>query len=416
MEKGSSIKKTEIISVLNQVRLKHIAISIKGVNNNTIVSGFITKSDSNYVTIFFDKIPDLVPIKNLKLTFEYSRFFYSSDFVDLRVLSLPLKSIDISLPEGMTSHAMRKFTRVSLPKDGIKMAILSLESSSDATPTSKPNIEELPPNMQKIYMELNQESPDIKGIVQMIGEELSRYSNFYKTNIFKDINSLSPLEKVVYRYQKTFWINDTDNLNNYVHLGAKYNIIGYEKYFEMAGKTLSPEILEQIRANYLNRNVISYCMVPILIGDLVSGVIEVSVPTDPKYKHLTIYDIYYIKGLADILGEVVVKSKMKTASESDTFSVIDISMGGLLANTKNVYLARSYNENAVVKLALYMNDKQIEVTSRIVRYDYIPGENAGLNIAFEFLSLNEEIKAEIGNFIRNFLKLSVRSEAAGANS
>ncbi|NPV01585.1 MAG: PilZ domain-containing protein [Brevinematales bacterium] len=120
--------------------------------------------------------------------------------------------------------------------------------------------------------------------------------------------------------------------------------------------------------------------------------------------------------MADILGEVVVKSKMKTASESDTFAVIDISMGGLLANTKNVYLARSYNENAIVKLGLSLNDKQIEVTSRIVRYDYIPGENAGLNIAFEFLSLNEETKADIGNFIRNFLKLSVKSEAAGANS
>ncbi|OHD56266.1 MAG: hypothetical protein A2Y33_00415 [Spirochaetes bacterium GWF1_51_8] len=411
-----SIKKSEIVSVLNQVRLKHIGVSVKGMNNNTIISGFVTKSDSNYMTIFFDKIPDLIPIKNLKLTFEYNRMFYSSEPADLRSLSLPLKNIDMLIPEGMSSHLMRKYTRVQLPQDGIKMAILSLESSSDQPQPSKPNMEELPPNMQKIYIELSGENPDIKKIVQMIGEELSRYSSFYKTNIFKDINSLSPLEKVVYHYQKTFWINDTDNLNNYVHLGAKYNIIGYEKYFEMAGKTLSPEILEQIRANYLNRNVISYCMVPILIGDLVSGVIEVSVPNDPKYKHLTIYDIYYIKGLADILGEVVVKSKMKTATESDAFSVIDISMGGLLANTKNVYLARSFPENSIVKLALFVNDKKVEVTARIVRYDYIPGENAGLNIALEFLTLTEENKAEIGNFIRNFLKISVKSEAPGASS
>ncbi len=76
----------------------------------------------------------------------------------------------------------------------------------------------------------------MKKIIGMIGDELGRYSNRFKINLFKEVNNLSPIEKVVNNYRKTFWIGDTDNLNNYIHLGDKYSIIGYEKYFELIKK------------------------------------------------------------------------------------------------------------------------------------------------------------------------------------
>ncbi len=413
MEKDIS-RKNEIVTIFNHLRLKHIAVNIKNRDNQRIISGFVTKSDSDYVSIFFDSIPDVLPVKNLSLAFEYNRNFYSSSPINLRLLNVPLKSIDVMMPELLSHHLLRKYTRVDMSGDIMRMYIKRLDTPSSEA-ASKVNIDELPPTLKGLYMELTQEEPDIKRIAEMIGQELGRFSNRFKTNIFKGDTNLTPLEKVVATYKKTFWIGDTDNLNNYVHLGDKYNIIGYEKYFELIKKTLSPDVLEQIRDNYVGRGISSYCMVPVLIGDRVAGVIEVSVPANsPEFKKLSIYDIFYIKGLADIMGEVVVKTKSADMSQEETFSVINFSMGGILASTKNIYLTRSFRENSVVILTLVLDSKEIDVSARVVRYDYIPGENAGLNVAFEFLNLSEDSKAEIGKFIRKFLRISVKDDASGS--
>lgn len=404
------IKKNEVVALLNHLRLKHIAVRVKDEKESILVNGFITKSDNNYLSIYFETIPDIINLKNLKLSFEYNRNFYTSDKTEIKLLNIPLKNIELNIPEKLSFHLLRKFTRVNIPSEVIALNITGLESGSSPI-TQNINIEELPGNLKSIYVELLEEKPDLKKIVTMIGNELSRFTNRFKTNIFKDLNSLSPLEKVVQYYKKTFWISDTDNLNNYVHLGGKYNMIGYEKYFELVKKTLSPEILEQIRHNYISRNITSYCMVPVLIGDRVVGVIEVSVPEDAKYKKLTIYDIFYIKGMADILAEVVVKSKAFSEEEGE-FEVIDVSMGGILASTKNIYLPRSYAENAIVNLQLKLESNEVKTTARVVRYEYIPGENAGLNVAFEFLGIGEEAKTEIGKFIRKYMKqLNIKDQS-----
>jgi len=96
------------------------------------------------------------------------------------------------------------------------------------------------------------------------------------------------------------------------------------------------------------------------------------VPEDGVYKHLTIYDIFYIKGLADILGEVVVKSKSSGVGSEDVFTVQDISMGGLLASTKNIYLTRTFQENSVVKMDLKMDNNGALKESK-------PRENRGFS-------------------------------------
>lgn len=404
-------KKNEIVAVLNNLRLKHVQVYMKDQNSETFMNGFITKADNNYISLFFEKVPDLMPLKNITINFEYNRSFYTSSDTSLRLFNMSVKNIEFSAPEILKYHPLRKFTRVSLPPESLKLYIAKIESKAgDAIPGKATNIDELPPNLKKMYMELMADEPDLKMVLSMISDELKRYSSRFKTNIFKDMEGLSPLEKVVFAYKKTFWISDTDNLNNYVHLGDKYGIIGYEKYFELVKKPISPDILEQIRANYLNRGIISYCMVPILIGERVVGVIEVSVSDEGNYKNMTIYDIYYIKGLADILAEVYVKSKTADMSDDSSFSVQDISMGGILASTKNIYLTRSIGENSVVKLKLVMDGKEIMLDSRVVRYDYIPGQNAGLNVAFEFLTITNEDKAEIGNFIRKYLKMGPEAE------
>ncbi len=396
------IKKNEIVALFNHLRLKHIAVKIKDNSENLILNGFITKSDASYMSVYFENIPDSISLKQLKVSFEYNRNFYTSDNTEIKLLNIPMKNVELNIPDKLNFHLLRKFTRVNLPPEVMRINITGIESGSSQV-SQNINIEELPGNLKNIYIELLEDKPDLKKIVTMIGNELSRFTNRFKTNIFKDVNSLSPLEKVVQYYKKTFWISDTDNLNNYVHLGGKYNMIGYEKYFELVKKTLSPDILEQIRNNYLSRSISSYCMVPVLIGDRVVGVIEVSVPEDPKYKKLTIYDIFYIKGMADILAEVVVKSKTFTEDSSE-FEIIDVSMGGILASTKNIYLPRSYAENAILNMQLKLDDAEVNTTARVVRYEYIPGENAGLNVAFEFIGIGDDAKTEVGKFIRKYMK------------
>lgn len=403
-------KKNEIVNIFNNLRLKHVVVKVNH-DSQLVLNGFITKADSNYISIYFESVPDVLPLKKLSISFELNGYFYNTEILSLRALNIPLKSLELHMSEVLYIHSMRKFTRVDLPTGKAQVFISQIEDT-EKKPSAGINVDELPATLKKIYLELTEDEPDLKKIIGMIGEELGRFSNRFKINLFKEVNTLNPLEKVVFTYKKTFWISDTQNLSNYVHLRDKYNIIGYEKYFEMIQKSLSPDTLEQVRNSYLSKAIGSYCMVPILIGDRVSGVIEVSVPSEnDKFKSLTIYDIFYIKGLADILAEVVVKSKVGKMQENN-FEISDISIGGVLAETKNIYLARSLKEDSIVKLTLKLDEKSIEVTARIVRYDYIPGKNAGLNVAFEFVALGESQKAGVGHFIRTYLQEKMKKQGA----
>jgi hypothetical protein len=375
---------------------------------------FIAKADNNVLTLLFDKTPDDISLKDLVVSFEFNKNFYSSAETSIRMISVPLKSIELFPIEKMSFHAMRRYTRVEVP-DNIEMLIRKVEKEPGES-VSTFDMSELPATLRNIYTELKGESPDIKKIGGMVGEELTRFSNRYKINIFKDNGPKSPLEKVVAYYKKTFWVEDTDNMNNYIHLRDKYNVIGYEKYFELSKKQLAPDILEEVRHNYLNRGISSYAMVPILIGEKVVGVIEVSVPSEGNFKKLSVYEIFYIKGLADILGEVIVKAKGGSSGAYSGFKIIDISLGGILANTKDVYLAHNVKENSMVQLVLRYQGKEIEVKSRVIRYNYIPGENAGLNVAFEFNLPDESVKVEIGGLIRSFLKIAMEKQQTAKNS
>lgn len=404
------VQKNEIVTILNHMRLKHLGISLRDKDQKITLNCFISRVDANSVTVIFDKIPDIIPIKNLIMLFEYNKNYYSTSETALRILNLPLKSMELINVDKMFYHPMRKYTRVDVP-ESIEIMIKSVENPGQEQHAI--NIDELPATLRNIYMELKGTNPDIKKIITMIGEELTRFTTRYRINVFKDASSLLPLEKVVSFYKKTFWIEDTDNLNNYIHLRDKYNVIGYEKYFELAKKQLSPDILEEVRTNYLSRSIGSYAMVPIVVGEKVMGVIEVTVPNESGMKKLSVYEIFYIKGLADIMGEVLVKAKSGSSGEYSQFNIIDISLGGLLANTSNVYLAHNIKENSIVNLGLRFEEKEMEIRSKVVRYHYIPGEAGGLNIAFEFIIPDESVKVEIGNLIRKFLKISMEKSKTG---
>jgi hypothetical protein len=84
--------------------------------------------------------------------------------------------------------------------------------------------------------------------------------------------------------------------------------------------------------------------------------------------------------------------------------VIDISMGGALANTKNLYLTHTIKENSIVVVELMAFEKNYEFRSRVVRYNYIPGENAGLNVAFEFIVDTDAKKSELEEVLKKFIK------------
>lgn len=395
-------QRNEIVALLNNIRLKHLTVALREKERKFSTSGFVTKADTNSISIFFEQIPDFVPLKNLKLSFDYNRNFYSSITTNVKQLNIPLKNIEILLPEKLFYHSIRKFTRVDVAEI-LQFNIKKVESKSQEGNINI-NVDELPATLRNIYLELQVESPDLKKIIGMIGDELSRYTNRFRINLFKDMSNLSPIEKVVNIYKKTFWIGDTDNLNNYLHLGDKYSIIGYEKYFELIKKAMAPDILEQIRQNYISKGIDSYAMVPIIVGERVVGVIEVSVPNDPAYKKLTIYEIFYIKGLADILGEVIVKSQGEVQNANTNFKVVDVSIGGILANTKNIYLTHSIKENNIVLVNLKADDKNLDIPSRVVRYHYMPGENAGLNVAFEFIYDEDSKKNDLSNLIKKYVK------------
>lgn len=403
MEKTMN-KRNEIVNILNHVRLKHVLVYAKTAELGEFAKGYLTKTDTNSISMLFEQVPACLPLKSSEIHFEYANEFYRTPPLSIRNYNGMIKTVEMNLPDELSVHSIRKFTRVNLPGDRVKLAVTSIESpaSPEKSVLKDINIDELPPNLKRIYLELLEEEPDLKKVIAMVGEELRRYSTRFRTNIFKDTQNLAPLEKVVYRYKKTFWISETENMNSYVHLGGKYNLIGYEKYFEMINKPVSPPLLEQIRANYLDRGVVSYCLVPVLIGERVAGVIEVTVMAADTNKKLTIYDIFYIKGLADILGEVVVKSR-GSGDESD-FQVQDISLGGISAMTKNVYLTRSFTENAVAKIDLQLGSETLSTAARVVRCEYVPGETGGLNVAMEFLAMGEQERAMIGKFIRTYLK------------
>ncbi len=396
-------QRNEIVSLFNKLRLNRVKVRLENEEKKFSLPAFITKADPSLIGLFYDGMPEFLPLKNVKICFDLNNNFYSSEPVSIRLINTSLRNVEINLPERLLFHSVRKYPRISGFEE-IRVFIKNIETT-EVTKTPVVNLAELPATLRSIYLEVQNEKPDVKKVIKMIGEELSRFSNRFRINLFKDVSKLTPIENVVNIYKKTFWVGDTDNLTSYVHLGEKYGVVGYEKYFEIVGKKVNPQVLEQIRQTYVSKGIMSYCMVPIIIGDRVFGVIEVSVPNDPKYKILSIYEIFYIKGLADIVGEVIVKTQSTSESSDVLFSVVDLSMGGILANTRNVYITHYIKENSVVVLSLKYKDKLLNIKSRVVRYHYISGENAGLNVAFEFFIDDEETRQELSNLIKTLSKV-----------
>lgn len=407
MEKEIS-QRNEIISMFNKLRLSRKEVRLEHNDLKFKLKGFITKADPSVLSVFYDGSPSFIPLKGIRVCFDFTNNFYSSEETSVRIVNTGLRNIEFNLPDKLYFHPVRKHERIEGLEE-IKVYIKNIETS-ELTKSTSVNLAELPATLRSIYLELQTEKPDVKKIIKMVGEELARFSNRFRINLFKDLSKLTPIENVVNVYKKTFWVGDTDNLTSYVHLGEKYGVIGYEKYFELVNKKTNPQVLEQIRQSYIEKGIISYAMVPIIIGDRVFGVIEVSVPNDPKYKPLSIYEIFYIKGLADILGEVIVRTQGTVENADVLFTVVDLSMGGVLANTKNVYVTHFIKENTVVILTLKYHEEEINLKARVVRYHYISGENAGLNVAFEFYIDDDKTRQQLSSLIKRIASFSKAKE------
>jgi len=393
-------QKNEIINLYNHARIKRISVTLQEKKTKFHLMGFFTRVDMNTVTLFFDKEPAVLPIQNVMLSFEYNKNFYYSSPTTLRLYNFQLRAIEVLLPSTVWYHPVRRFSRYMVKNpDLVRVSIKKIETKPQET--VQVNISELPENLRVIYLALKEDNPDLKKILAMVGEEIKRFSPQFKINIFKNLEQISPLEKVVYTYKKPFWISNTENMPNYLHIGEKFGVIGYEKYFEMIGKKMAPDLLDKIRQTYVSRGILSYLLLPILIGDKVVGAIEITVPREGGKKELSIYDVFYIRSLADIIGEVLVKSYASAPeSKGEELEVVDLSLGGISVVNKNMYLMHTIKENVILKLAIRYKDMELEVRARVIRTNYIPGENAGVNMAMEFLGLEEDGRQLLSKIIR----------------
>ncbi|URA09359.1 PilZ domain-containing protein [Thermospira aquatica] len=393
-------QKNEIINLYNHVRIKRIGVMLQENKNKFHLTGFVTRVDMSVVNLFFDKEPAILPIQNVILSFEYNKNFYYSAPTTVRLYNFQLRSIEVLIPERIWYHPVRRYNRYSLKEPGkVKVYIKKIETKLQET--TQVNISELPENLRVIYLALKEENPDLKKILGMVGEEIKRFSPQFKINIFKNLDQISPLERVVYTYKKPFWISDTENIPNYLHIGEKFGVIGYEKYFEMIKKKMAPDILDKIRQTYMSRGILSYLLIPILIGDKVMGAIEITVPRESGKKELSIYDVFYIRSLADIIAEVLVKSYAAAPEgKSEELELVDISLGGISVVNKNMYLMHTIKENSILKLGIQYENTELEVRTRVIRMNYIPGENAGIHMAMEFVGLEEEGKQLLNKIIR----------------
>ncbi len=393
-------QKNEIINLYNHARIKRIGVTLQENKNKFHLTGFVTRADMNVVNLFFDKEPAILPIQNVILSFEYNKNFYYSSPTTVRLYNFQLRSIEVLIPERIWYHPVRRFSRYSVKEPGkVKIFIKKIETKPQET--TQVNVSELPENLRVIYLALKEENPDLKKILSMVGEEIKRFSSQFRINIFKNLDQISPLERVVYTYKKPFWISDTENIPNYLHIGEKFGVIGYEKYFEMIKKKMAPDILDKIRQTYLSRGILSYLLIPILIGDKVMGAIEITVPREGGKKELSIYDVFYIRSLADIIAEVLVKSYAAAPEgKSEELELVDISLGGVSVVNKNMYLMHTIKENSILKLGIQYENTELEVRARVIRTNYIPGENAGIHMAMEFVGLEEDGKQLLNKIIR----------------
>lgn len=120
-------QRNEIVALLNNIRLKHLSVSIKEKDKDFMITGFITKADTNSISLFFEQMPEYIPLKNLRISFDYNRNFYTSDDANVKQLNLPVKNIEIYLPEKFFYHPIRKFTRVDI-SDALMFNIKKVET------------------------------------------------------------------------------------------------------------------------------------------------------------------------------------------------------------------------------------------------------------------------------------------------
>ena len=383
-------------------KIKHYIVKLRLESRKILVrsdllesSGMIIDSDENSMTILYTG--KFAPQKNMiNIQFNLDG---DTIFGFISVYKNFTNRLVVGIPKELEIRSIRKFPRTDVYGHVHNRFYIISDGNPDKEVTSS----SAPPQLAKIFWELEKNVPDIKKILMMIGSEVNKIGSVGEIKILKDEEKYTEEVGFVVKYKKAFWLPNTNEAKTYIKEIPDQNIINFGMYFKemkqlgWQDSRISEEILKR-RTNYNQQNILSIIVVPIMLFENVIG--QISVNTSQKsVKNLRITDVYYLKALADIVSEALTKAKLFKLDTGVDYliDVTNLSASGASLEVKSRYILKFLHQGLRIKAGLKFSGRIVETISEIRRIDF---HEESSYVAIKFI----EISTKDQDFIEDYVK------------
>ncbi len=322
---------------------------------------------------------------------------------DVDVVRSTMNSLVVMLPYQIDIWHERRYKRAEVYGRLFMRLNVIREQSEEEMKVSM----SMPYRLRQIYEELSRSVPDVKKIMSMVGVELKSISPRFEVKIHKQGEQIPTGAVIAGYYKAPLFVEDTSDHKSFVKVYPNDVAVSFH-YFLMEKREKSGWTEEKIRDEiekliryYSAKGVRSFVYVPIVLADSMMGHIYIEIPEDHS-RSLNIRDIYFLRGLADIVSEAIAKFKLHTLQESSEYKIPiwDIGMGGVKFEIDH-YLAKFLTPGSKIKIFIRIEDREIEATGEVLRIDY---EGKKLFAACKFTAISPIDAKFIDNYVGRLLQ------------
>jgi|GEM_PF-1674795 len=370
----------EILSLIKICKFYNLSLSV--VCDNLKTRGRVESiSEYTFSMILENQIPPNT--KSLDISFEFNKEPYHFRG---EVVKTSSKEVVLLVPSQIEIWTPRRHDRTfCYGKVFCALNIIRNLSDSELSKMSS-----LPTSLTPIYRELRKESPTVPLIIKMVKDELTKLGDKSDLLIHKQGENLPLPVVVISRYKKPLLLEDTQNYESYFKKYLGDEIIPFGKFMEdlkWDDDKIKAEVQKFI-SYFAQHNIRSIVFVPVFLFESIAGHIWVGTLLNKVSKILTPRDVFYIKSMADIISEALVKFKLFSLGSGEEYPlpVYDISLGGMKFEVEQ-YLAKFLDVETKLKLYIKLNDgKTITTFGKVIRLEE---EDGKLFAAVEFYDMGK---------------------------
>lgn len=391
------IEKDKIREVLRSLRLDKIPMEVSKLQ--LTISGTIARTAENSFTLLYYGYIDILKQSEYQLSAQKGENLYK---MNCKLLSHGEKELTFENPEVIQVFTQRKAQRVKTERILFSKFKILHDWDKNIDEAMHQDVTK-PQQLQEIYQELYTTVPNIKKILLLCRREIDKISDQMDIQIYKEEPPSSFQVRLLREFREALFVADTNNPRSYVEPYENFGFMSYNRALMQKSKDQAAEAKEIIKKMVIadrEKNLKSYIYVPVVLSREVVGHVYTARTLSSEYPVFSTNDVYYVKSVADIVSEALIKARLfrlESGSELNV-KVEDISLTGCLLVIDDPYIMKFMHQGVMVQVSFGFPDRIVEIRGEIRR---VFSEDNKMKVGIHFAPLRRGTE----EFLQKYIKM-----------